>query len=731
MDEIDDDIPSPFVTTMKRTSQDDDIYRIGVAIADITGPAAEVNMMGYAHFGQDTSGIHFRLFARTFIVEDLHSNRVIYCNCDLGMIDQAVKTQVATTLSKKYDGLYHNDNILVTGTHTHSGPGGYLQYLLYTIVSQGFTKKTFDAIVDGIVRSVDRAHCNLKPGRIYFKHDLLLDASINRSPSAYANNSLQERSRYSHDTDKDFFLMKFVDLEGQPLGVITWFAVHPTSMNNTNRLISGDNKGYASLLLEREFNGPGSLPGKGPFVAAFSNSNLGDVSPNLDGPKCNNSGLYCDGKHSTFNGKLENCWASGPGKDQFESTKIIARRQYLKALQLFHLTSDEDIVRGPVSFIHQHIDMACFDFLSPESGQLVRTCKPAYGYSFAAGTTDGPGMFDFRQGTTLGNPFWNLVRDFISKPTKELIDCHHPKPIILATGQMNFPYPWSPTVLPTQIVRIGNVFIPAVPAEFTTMAGRRMKELIRGEVQHLLGPSKFYVTLAGLSNAYSSYVTTFEEYQIQRYEGASTIYGPHTLEAYLFQYHKLIKALLKGIAVPPGPDPPNLLKKQISIRPGVVYDMPLFKTKFGDVIQQPDEIYTPGQIVSAVFVSGHPQNNLMLGSTYLTVEQRVVSLDGATSDSWKIIATDSSLDTKFFWKRTNPILGQSVARVEWTIPEDTKPGLFRICHFGSYKTVLQSILPYTGVTKTFQVVPKMFGRSSLSSVKVISDYCIRELSTQL
>ena len=41
------------------------------------------------------------------------------------------------------------------------------------------------------------------------------------------------------------------------------------------------------------------------------------------------------------------------------------------------------------------------------------------------------------------------------------------------------------------------------------------------------------LVIAGLTNTYSSYVTTFEEYGVQRYEGASTIYGPHTLDAYI------------------------------------------------------------------------------------------------------------------------------------------------------------------------------------------------------
>ena len=39
------------------------------------------------------------------------------------------------------------------------------------------------------------------------------------------------------------------------------FAVHATSMNNTNTLVSGDNKGYASYAMEKHFNGRYSEPG--------------------------------------------------------------------------------------------------------------------------------------------------------------------------------------------------------------------------------------------------------------------------------------------------------------------------------------------------------------------------------------------------------------------------------------------------------------------------------------
>lgn len=74
-------------------------------------------------------------------------------------------------------------------------------------------------------------------------------------------------------------------------------------MNNTNGLISGDNKGYASHMMERAFN-PGKLPHEVTFVAAFAQANEGDVSPNTNGPHCLDTGKSCDNPHSTCNGRV-------------------------------------------------------------------------------------------------------------------------------------------------------------------------------------------------------------------------------------------------------------------------------------------------------------------------------------------------------------------------------------------------------------------------------------------
>ena len=56
--------------------------------------------------------------------------------------------------------------------------------------------------------------------------------------------------------------------------------------------------------------------------------------------------------------------------------------------------------------------------------------------------------------------------------------------------------------------------------EFTTMAGRRLRDALKTAL--ISGGSKefknVHVVIAGLTNTYSQYVTTFEEYQVQRYE---------------------------------------------------------------------------------------------------------------------------------------------------------------------------------------------------------------------
>lgn len=261
------------------------------------------------------------------------------------------------------------------------------------------------------------------------------------------------------------------------------------------------------------------------------------------------------------------------------------------------------------------------------------------GYSFAAGTTDGPGVFDFTQGTTTDNPLWNTVRNFLAHPTEEDIRCQAPKPILLATGRVKFPYSWQPKIVPTQLFQIGDIIITALPGEFTTMAGRRVRSTIRDVALQTSTNSDVDVILAGLSNIYTSYVTTPEEYEMQRYEAASTIYGPHTLTIYLSQFQKLMQAIAQNETLEPGPLPQELDDKVISLQPTVFYDTSPLGKRFGDVVKHPNSEYHVGDQVNVQFISGNPRNSLMHDKTYFNVEKYMP--DG----NWTVVATDGNWET--------------------------------------------------------------------------------------
>ncbi|KAF5939574.1 hypothetical protein HYC85_023833 [Camellia sinensis] len=739
-------------------------YLVGLGSYDITGPAADVNMMGYANSDQTASGVHFRLRARAFIVAEPQGNRVVFVNLDACMASQLVTIKVLERLKTRYGNLYTENNVAISGIHTHAGPGGYLQYVVYIVTSLGFVRQSFDVIVNGIEESIIQAHENLRPGSIMVNKGELQDAGVNRSPSAYLNNPAAERSKYKFDVDKEMTLLKFVDDEWGPVGSFNWFATHGTSMSRTNSLISGDNKGAAARFMEDWFNKnaseilysenseadeislrvPNIIPvaprnhhellelaasfqspsgkratkflsiarrvrsalrqaDKPGFVSAFCQSNCGDVSPNVLGAFCNDTGLPCDFNHSTCSGKNELCYGRGPGyPDEFESTRIIGDRQLQKAIHLFNTASEQ--LKGKVDYRHTYVDFSKLEVTLPKQGggsEVVKTCPAAMGFAFAAGTTDGPGAFDFKQGDDKGNPFWKLVRNLIKTPGKEQKNCQYPKPILLDTGEMQLPYAWAPSVLPIQILRIGQLVILTVPGEFTTMAGRRLRDAVRTVL--ISGGGEFngnvHVVIAGLTNTYSQYVTTIEEYEVQRYEGASTLFGPHTLSAYIQEFQKLATALVNGQSIESGPQPPDLLNKQISLLTPVVMDSTPPGVKFGDVSSDvpQNSTFKRGDIVTVVFWSGCPRNDLMTEGTFALVE----TLHG--KDSWVPAYDDDDFCLRFKWARPAKLSPQSQATIEWRIPEYAALGVYRIRHFGASKGLMSSIHHFTGSSSAFVV----------------------------
>ena len=148
-----------------RAAATGDRYLLGVGKADITGPVVEIGFAGYAALAQTGSGLRQRIYSRAFIVGDVSkpADRFIYMVLDTQGGDTAVRNGIlegVKALGPAY-AAYGQHNIAVIGTHSHSGPGAWFNYLLPQITSLGFSKQSYQAIVDGAVLSVKRAHESL------------------------------------------------------------------------------------------------------------------------------------------------------------------------------------------------------------------------------------------------------------------------------------------------------------------------------------------------------------------------------------------------------------------------------------------------------------------------------------------------------------------------------------------------------------------------------------------
>ncbi|KCV69904.1 hypothetical protein H696_03371 [Fonticula alba] len=735
-----------------------DTFRAGRARRDITGPAGQINMMGYANPMQSTGGLDSRLYARAFVFQGANSD-ANYVGPSLEMRARAAAAAAAAAAATDSDGRdpfsshardipeehrrranvqsrpqdtqygkaptgdphlaavalmdiafvtenlvfgvldelqrifaargqvspYDVTNILLAGTHTHSGPGGYAQYVLFQMTSAGFVEDSYWAIVLGTAEAIVAAHDDLQAAEILATkgHPNPGDGLIgrNRSPTSYLENPQSERDRYPGDTDTEMSLLRVRSVptgNAKPvdLGLMNWFAVHPTSRNNTNTLISGDNKGFASYLFEQAMAPPGGSADAGtesPFVAAFLNSNMGDISPNIEGAQCYDgpaAGDFCDPLHSTCpnNRGLQRsqfCHGVGPsGRDDRLNSRIIGERQYLLAKRLFGQAANignggwrvaggsfgsQAEVESRMMFIRFSDRRVLSDptNLPPLRKPVeVELCKPAMGYSFAAGTTDGPGMFNFYQGQKRGSPFWNWVRNFLRVPSSKLVRCQRPKPILLATGEATLPHAWQADIVPVQLLRIGDLAIAALPGEFTTMAGRRLREsvhkiLIDGGV---IGRNTGLTVVTGLASSYIDYITTQEEYQPQRYEAASNIFGEHTFAGYLSAFGQLADAMVTNSTVPVGEWPPDLRGKLITrFSPKLSPDVLPTGVDFGDLVSGPEARIRVGDTVEAVFWGANPRNDHRRGRTFLRIEQKL------GSGTWQTVRTDADWDTELEW----------------------------------------------------------------------------------
>jgi neutral ceramidase len=638
----------------------------GLARVKITGPVWGPLLMGYANPSQHAYGIHMDLFARAFVLREPRTHqRVALVNLDLSQINEALRRAVLDRLQILYGDRYQDNNLLLSATHTHSALGGLSHYRLYNIASMGFEPDHFRLVVDRIVEAIQQAEAHLQPARLEWVEGHLPGVSKNRSLEAF--NQDPDRSVFPSGIDDEVQQINIRNAQGRPLGFWNLFAVHGTSLPNTERYVSGDNKGWAGWKTEKEKN----------IVAAFANGAAGDVSPD---PLARNN-----------------------REEIFQATRKVAEAQSRKGLELLEQRGRElTTVSSALNWVEMPKVQGQYD------GHSFKLCEPAIGYSMIAGAEDGRGSLPgVNEGITVDNfrsvglfprMALGVLKKIFSLSVNEDAACHGNKPVLFHTGSPGVP--GTPRILPFQLIRLGPVILASLPFEPTTLSGYRIRRAI---LESTASEGVRHVLLVGYANAYSGYLSTPEEYDMQHYEGASTHFGRETLLGVISSFRSLISDSKSSGVGTYGSPPPRTEAPRWSHERSGGDNLFTGEIRLGSVFHFRAHPYRAGDWISASFNGANPDQDLAESRQFLSVQKK-----GPLK--WQTIATEEDPETWIRWEKilSSPRNDSSSlyrATITWRVPEKIPEGIYRI-RFTGRTQGSDDMAHFEGNTDEFEIVPR-------------------------
>lgn len=542
------------------------MWKVGIAKTEITAYEEGQGMFGYGMWYQNITKAATPLFARTYVLQSNNKLLILIC-AELGMISIYMKHKVVEALQADLPNYNISDqNVLITAQHTHSGPAGITQYTMYNLFVPGFRKSVFYAIKNKIVDSVKAAFENLKPAKVSFGTNDFKEnefIGINRSVEAYnINPEVKKEVKKEQAFDKNMYLLKIEDEQGNLLGSFNWFGLHTTCLSSKNTEIHFDNKGYAAQILENYLLKETS---KSESIHAFAQAKAGDVTPNY---------IYDKKARRT----------RGPHESDDKNAEHFGKLQAQKAFEI--LSEKTEYLLPEIDSVLMYVD---FSNVVPNpkftgGEENVFTTAAAHGAAFFVGTAEGPGTQNLFETFTITATGWlannveKLRANFFKAERKKavarkyqaqnpkimtfetgegrLMGAKHPRKIIIPDfidpslamtknasrlGAMDLK-PWVPHILPIQIMVLGNLAILGVAAELTTIAGFRLEQTV-APILAKRGINK--IVTSTYANGYNGYITTPEEYMLQYYEGGHTVFGKWTLPAYQTKFEYLAEQLLK------------------------------------------------------------------------------------------------------------------------------------------------------------------------------------------
>lgn len=202
-----------------------------------------------------STGVHDPFRVRALVLES-GGLRVVWLSVDLVAVDP---TMVAEVRARLADLGGEPPILIISASHTHSGPGAYGDSAFWALVALDRESPAVRSVIlDGMEKAAREALRRRAPALLAWGKTTVTGVAM---------------SRLDQPLDPELGLLKVMGADGRPVALVWNYAVHGTALGRANSLLSGDLMADASARLERETGAP----------VLFVNGAAGDVSPRQRG----------------------------------------------------------------------------------------------------------------------------------------------------------------------------------------------------------------------------------------------------------------------------------------------------------------------------------------------------------------------------------------------------------------------------------------------------------------
>lgn len=506
-------------------------FRAGAAFTEITPPMGTWTA-GWGPGLTPRRAVNFvsKLFARVLVLDDGEGERVALITADLHAGSRYLAERIAALTAS--EGL-HIGRVVLVGAHNHAGPGNLYASAYFDAFStsfpwvRGFHRELAEDLSERIAGAVKQACAALRPAKVGHGVVPVWNWTINRSLEAALNNfqgqSEEEvRTRLSSTraappeirelerlcVDPRVQLLAAVGMDGAPIGAFATFAGHAALLAREHGALGGDWFGAAQQAAEKLLQ---ARTGVRPVIGLGAGA-IGDVDPRPPGMTL--SELIRKRSSLPENLLLVKQHGARLGAALVEAFELAVQTATQPRLSV---RFEEAEIRG--------------ETVPTDRGPARLPYEPRIGASTLAGSELGPGFLSegLRDDDPAhaNDPHWPKVDDdlgmAIIQPVLDVLQ-------------------FQPSRLPLRLVQVGNVAVVGLSGEPTTWLAHRLSELV---AKSAVGVDQ--VIIAGTCGDYSGYFTSGREYELQHYEGSSTLWGRYT-ERWL---HQAVERLAKSAPVVP------------------------------------------------------------------------------------------------------------------------------------------------------------------------------------